>query len=499
MSAAWLRRALPHGRGSVRRHRDLVGSAAPGTTRQNTLPPSGAGACPAVTRLKYALSGALLLWGGSLAAGWAQQPGGADLPRELLKLPPDPQPGTIPPLDRAAPVWAVLELLDGKAGFGVARSDDEKQRYTFRLPPYARLWRFGAPGAAVEEFQPGDRVLLKLWRPPARPAAARGGARPARGKAGTAAPPPVSVPGQPGPGYALEVRDEISEQVRLDQCYRMAGQDADNYRFTAEGLDRKTGSALPERLMLEYARETFLVLREDPVYAFKVRDGTPLWINTGFRKGYESRIAHEVLDESSAQRFRDQQRLRLAARADAAGGPGYALTGGPIQLFPDFAEWARRLQPGDSVRIIPAGAAADTGQPARVKAVRGGEDAAVVTFEAPPDIRPKQIVRVLPAREGVSYSRDIRPILDVNCLSCHRAGDARGGYSLSTPERMRTGSRRGPGIVPGKSDQSMLYLTMSGDRNPRMPPDRDATPEQLVLLKRWIDAGAPVDEMKPEN
>lgn len=61
---------------------------------------------------------------------------------------------------------------------------------------------------------------------------------------------------------------------------------------------------------------------------------------------------------------------------------------------------------------------------------------------------------------------------------------------MTTTERLRRGGRRGPGIVPGKSAESLLYLTMSGDRNPRMPPDRDIIPEQLDVLRRWIDAGA---------
>ena len=84
----------------------------------------------------------------------------------------------------------------------------------------------------------------------------------------------------------------------------------------------------------------------------------------------------------------------------------------------------------------------------------------------------------------------------VNCLSCHRSGDAQSGYSLSTRERLLKGGPRGVAVTPGKSAESLLYLTMTGDRNPRMPPDRDPTPEQLQLIKRWIDAGAHVDESK---
>jgi hypothetical protein len=101
-------------------------------------------------------------------------------------------------------------------------------------------------------------------------------------------------------------------------------------------------------------------------------------------------------------------------------------------------------------------------------------------------------MRVMPLREQVSYRRDVEPLLQVNCLPCH-GGRGASGFSISSPERLRAGGPRGTGIVPGKSSESMLYLTMSGDRNPHMPPDRDATHEQLELLKRWIDAGALVE------
>lgn len=104
--------------------------------------------------------------------------------------------------------------------------------------------------------------------------------------------------------------------------------------------------------------------------------------------------------------------------------------------------------------------------------------------------------RKAPATGPVDFGKDIWPILEVNCLSCHRNGNAQSGYSLSTAERLRRGGPRGAAVVPGKSAESLLYLTMTGDRNPRMPPDRDATAEQLSLIKRWIDAGAPVDEGK---
>jgi len=267
----------------------------------------------------------------------------------------------------------------------VLREDGSGKQSTFRLGKSAPLWRFGAADAQPDEFKPGDHVIVWL---------------PAKGR-------------QP-----VRVTDEITELIREEQCYRVVAQDVDNYRFTVQRIALGTGADAGRPLTLEYARPTFLVLREKPEFVFRVSPGTRLWINTTTLRNTEVPVAREVLDEVSRTRFQRQQQLRAAARTAPATGP-------------------------------------------------------------------------------VSYEKDIWPILEVNCLSCHRAGNAQSGYSLSTRERMLTGGPRGAGVVPGKSAESLLYLTMTGDRNPRMPPDRDPTPEQLQLIKRWIDAGAAGDQGKP--
>jgi hypothetical protein len=366
--------------------------------------------------------------------------------------PVDPRPGSFLPAAGARPVWGFLETLDAAEGTGTAQSEADGKTVTFRLLPYTAFWRFGAPNALPEEYRKGDRLRLKL--------------APVRSDL-----------------YALEIRDEISVQAEEERLYRMESRDGDNYRFTVEALDARTGQPLPERLTLEYGRGTFLVLREDPVYMFRPAAGTRLRINTARNPGQELRIAREVLDDASFTRFRRQEELRAIARADAHGATGYLVANGSagarVVLFPGWEQWAARLRAGDEVRVGTATARVKT--PGRT----------LLLLDRPlPGAKVNTRVAVTPVRSGVSYERDIGPILEVNCLFCHRQGNVQGGYTMSDPERMRAGGRRGPGIVPGKSTESMLYLTMSRDRNPPMPPDRYATPEQLALIKAWIDAGA---------
>lgn len=394
----------------------------------------------------------------------------AGLPPELSRLPADPQPGKPFRTDSAQAAWAVLETLDGKARYGIARGEADKKTYRFRFLPYASLWRFGAPGAAAEDYRPGERVLLTLV-----------------GERGQAP--------DPNGCYLLQVRDEISQQVQSGQCYRMVSQDRANYSFTAERIDAEKGDPEPDRLTLEYGRDTNLVLNEDPVYVFKVPPGTKLWVNSGYR-GSNPRMAREVLDEVTLDRFRKQQQLRMIARANGAGGPAYVTetsgTGGKLLVFPDHAAWAQQLEPMESVRIAPA-ASSDPAEGAIVRVKRTSTGVEGTTLElagAVANLKSGDAVRVTPVSRTVSYKRDVEPFLQVNCLSCHKEGRALGGYSLATREKMLAGGNRGPAMVPGKSAESLFYLTMTGDRNPRMPPDREPTREQLALVQAWIDAGA---------
>ena len=285
-----------------------------------------------------------------------------------------------PAAGAAREFWAQLVSLEPSRV--VVREEGSDKQLTFTGLSSEALWRFGEPGAAAAEFKPGERVFL-------RAEAAR----------------------------LTQLTDAISQQLKLKQPYRMVSQDRDNYRFTVEPLNAADAAGQPAgpQLTLEYGRPTFLVLRENPEYVFRVAPGTRLWINSGTGPDGKTVTAREVLDDASRDRFGKQQRLRKLARA------------------------------------------------------------------TPPPV--------------VSFQRDIRPILEVNCLPCH-GGRGQSGFTISDPNRMFAGGPRGKAVVPGKSAESLLYLTMTGERNPRMPPDRDAIREQLELLKRWIDAGAVIDEVK---
>jgi WD40 repeat protein len=97
---------------------------------------------------------------------------------------------------------------------------------------------------------------------------------------------------------------------------------------------------------------------------------------------------------------------------------------------------------------------------------------------------------------AVDFEKEILPILKNNCLACHNQTRAKAELVLETPQSILKGSENGPAIVPGHGEESLLLRLAAHQARPIMPP-RDnkvaasnLTPEQLGLLKLWIDLGA---------
>jgi hypothetical protein len=91
------------------------------------------------------------------------------------------------------------------------------------------------------------------------------------------------------------------------------------------------------------------------------------------------------------------------------------------------------------------------------------------------------------------YRRDVKPVLEARCTTCHGATRHKGGLRLDTTAAIRKGSGSGAVIVPGNSANSVLIAAVTGaeDRR-RMPPKGEPlSAEQIALLKAWIDGGAP--------
>jgi len=100
-----------------------------------------------------------------------------------------------------------------------------------------------------------------------------------------------------------------------------------------------------------------------------------------------------------------------------------------------------------------------------------------------------------PAAAGkVSFANDVAPILVAKCSGCHIRA-TKGGLSMASFTALVKGSRNGPVIDPGKSKASRIMELMESGDMPRG--GTKATPEELALVARWIDAGAKFDGKDP--
>src|SRR4051812_12749089 len=93
----------------------------------------------------------------------------------------------------------------------------------------------------------------------------------------------------------------------------------------------------------------------------------------------------------------------------------------------------------------------------------------------------------------VDYARDIRPIFQRACLKCHGPEKQKGGLRLDLKSAaLEGGDNFAPSIVPGESADSPLIRFVSGiDPDLKMPPQGEPlSPEQVGLLRAWIDRGA---------
>src|SRR6185369_4177764 len=64
-----------------------------------------------------------------------------------------------------------------------------------------------------------------------------------------------------------------------------------------------------------------------------------------------------------------------------------------------------------------------------------------------------------------------KAVLDTKCGACH--GEARmSGLDLREPESILKGGKRGPAVVPGDADASLLYKAVKRDGPLQMPPGK---------------------------
>ncbi len=98
---------------------------------------------------------------------------------------------------------------------------------------------------------------------------------------------------------------------------------------------------------------------------------------------------------------------------------------------------------------------------------------------------------------AISFSRDIQPILQANCLGCHQPAKAGGGFVMTDFARLLQGGESGPAIVPNHPEDSLLMKQVTPeDGVATMPPEDAGEPlsaEDREAIRKWIGEGAQDD------
>ena len=97
---------------------------------------------------------------------------------------------------------------------------------------------------------------------------------------------------------------------------------------------------------------------------------------------------------------------------------------------------------------------------------------------------------VIPIPETVSYSKDIQPLWDKDCISCHKPGQT--SPDLTAANSYSALILNSKYVIPGNATGSKLQKSLTGDGGASiMPsPTTKSSDSKIALVDKWINAGA---------
>src|SRR5580658_894971 len=91
----------------------------------------------------------------------------------------------------------------------------------------------------------------------------------------------------------------------------------------------------------------------------------------------------------------------------------------------------------------------------------------------------------------ISFQKDVAPLLAEKCSGCHGGSMKMNGLALDTRADALRGGKRGPALVPGKPEESLLYRKIAGLDQPQRPFGGRLSDGEIAVVREWIDQGAP--------
>jgi uncharacterized membrane protein len=94
----------------------------------------------------------------------------------------------------------------------------------------------------------------------------------------------------------------------------------------------------------------------------------------------------------------------------------------------------------------------------------------------------------VPKGPVLTYEKNILPIMQRSCVSCHSAMKKKGGLDLRSLAAVVRGGDSGPGVKAGNPDDSPLLERVVSNSMP--PGRRKLTDAEKQLIRDWIASGA---------
>lgn len=95
---------------------------------------------------------------------------------------------------------------------------------------------------------------------------------------------------------------------------------------------------------------------------------------------------------------------------------------------------------------------------------------------------------VIPIPDTVSYSKDVQPLWDQSCISCHKPGATAPDLTAANSyAALVTNSKY---VVSGNAAGSKLHKSLVGDGAAIMPTEGKWSDSKIALVDKWINDGA---------
>ena len=97
-----------------------------------------------------------------------------------------------------------------------------------------------------------------------------------------------------------------------------------------------------------------------------------------------------------------------------------------------------------------------------------------------------------PSPEAIEFfEKKIRPVLVATCYDCHSEDSVESGLRVDSLAGLLRGGTRGPALVPGRPEASLLISAVNHGELLQMPPKDKLSVQQLQDLSAWVKMGAP--------